>query len=103
MSTQDTTITAGAARAGALGGTEAPEVAVHLFAAAAAALGSDTARVRGRTVAEVLDALGARTDDEGRRVLARSSVLVNAVACRDRDRQLAAADRVDVLPPFAGG
>lgn len=81
----------------------APLVEVRLFAAAAAALGTDRAEAPGRTVAEVLDALGERTDDDGRRVLARSSVLLNAVACSDRGRRLSAGDRLDVLPPFAGG
>ena len=33
----------------------------------------------------------------------RSSLLVNAVACTDHSRVLADGDRIDVLPPFAGG
>ncbi|MGO3506052.1 MAG: MoaD/ThiS family protein [Brachybacterium tyrofermentans] len=33
----------------------------------------------------------------------RSSILVNAVACTDRDQELRDGDRLDVLPPFAGG
>lgn len=81
----------------------APLVEVRLFAAASAALGTDRAEAPGHTIAEVLNALGERTDDAGRRVLARSSVLLNAVACSDRDRRLSAGDRLDVLPPFAGG
>lgn len=80
-----------------------PTVQIHLFAAAAAALGTDRTDVEAATVAEAITALGERTDDEGRRVLARSSVLVNAVACPDHTRALADGDRVDVLPPFAGG
>lgn len=87
------------------GGTEgvAPEIAVHLFAAAAAALGDDRVTVSGRTVADVLAALAERVDADGRRVLERSSILVNSVASTDRSRALAAGDRLDVLPPFAGG
>jgi molybdopterin converting factor small subunit len=37
------------------------------------------------------------------RILARSSLLLNEVAVRDRATVLAAGDVVDVLPPFAGG
>ncbi|UYG17136.1 MoaD/ThiS family protein [Brachybacterium huguangmaarense] len=80
-----------------------PLIEVRLFAAAAAALGTDLAEAPGRTVAEVIAALSARTDAEGARVLGRSSVLVNAVACRDHDRRVFPGDRLDVLPPFAGG
>lgn len=81
----------------------APLVTVHLFAAAAAALGTDRTEAPGHTIAEVLDALGERTDEQGRAVLARSSVLVDGVAARDRTRELGAGERLDVLPPFAGG
>lgn len=81
----------------------APLIEVRLFAAAAAALGTDLAEAPGRTVAEVIAALSERTDAEGARVLGRSSVLVNAVACRDHAAPLSPGDRLDVLPPFAGG
>ncbi len=80
-----------------------PLIEVRLFAAAAAALGTDLTEAPGRTVAEVITALSARTDADGARVLGRSSVLVNAVACRDHDRRVFPGDRLDVLPPFAGG
>lgn len=78
-------------------------VEVHLFAAAAAALGTETTTVAAGPLSGALAQLGERTDDVGRRVLNRSSVLVNAVACTDLDRELVAGDRLDVLPPFAGG
>lgn len=102
--TTETATTAGgpAATGGGTPGA-APEIAVHLFAAAAAALGDDRVTVSGRTVAEVLAALAERVDADGRRVLERSSILVNSVVCTDRSRALAAGDRLDVLPPFAGG
>lgn len=83
--------------------TTAPMIPVRLFAAAAAAIGEEEVAVPARTVAEAIAVLGERTDDEGRRVLARSSVLVNAVATTDREHELGHGDRVDVLPPFAGG
>ncbi len=81
----------------------APLIPVRLFAAAAAAIGEEETAVPARTVAEAITALGERTHEEGRRVLARSSVLVNSVATPDRERELGHGDRLDVLPPFAGG
>ena len=36
-------------------------------------------------------------------VISRSTFLVNGFAARDRSMPLAAADTVDILPPFAGG
>lgn len=84
-------------------GTACATVDVHLFAAAAAALGTDGLTARASTVRELLAQLGRDRDDEARRVLARSSVLVGSVARRDHDLPLQEGDRVDVLPPFAGG
>lgn len=84
----------------------APEVTVRLFAAAHAALGTGEVTVTAATVAEALEAALAQAPDgaadEARAVFARSSVLVNQVSA-DRDRALGVGDRVDVLPPFAGG
>ena len=80
-----------------------PEVEVHLFAAVAAALGAETMRLRAGTVEDVLAQLRATTDAPGARVIGACSLLVNSVVCRDRSRALAPGDRVDVLPPFAGG
>lgn len=80
-----------------------PLIEVRLFAAAAAAIGGDRTEVPARTLAEVVERLAERTDAEGARVIARSSLLLNAVACRDHERELFPGDRVDVLPPFAGG
>ncbi|MGY5764042.1 MoaD/ThiS family protein [Brachybacterium sp. DNPG3] len=81
----------------------APEIAVSLFAGAAAEYGAETATVRGTTLQEVLDALVAGTTERGATAIRRSSFLVNGSARTDLDRPLAAGDRVDVLPPFAGG
>ncbi|WP_422116818.1 MoaD/ThiS family protein [Brachybacterium sp. UNK5269] len=80
-----------------------PAISVHLFAGAAAAFGADTATVHGATLQQALDELLRGASDEAARVVDRSSFLINAVACTDRDRALADGDRVDVLPPFAGG
>ncbi|MDO5663331.1 MAG: MoaD/ThiS family protein, partial [Brachybacterium sp.] len=76
----------------------APLIEVRLFAAAAAALGGDRMSVPAGTVRELLASLAEHTDDEGARVLERSSLLVNAVASRDRDQELGPGDQVDVLP-----
>lgn len=88
---------------GATGATEAATVTVRLFAGAAAAYGSDTATVRGATVAEAIRDLTAGASADATTAIERSSLLVNAVACTDHSRVLADGDRIDVLPPFAGG
>ncbi|EWS81886.1 MoaD/ThiS family protein [Brachybacterium phenoliresistens] len=84
-------------------GASLPEIEVHLFAAVAAALGAERMLLRAGTVDEALGQLRAATDAPGARVLDSCSLLVNSVVCRDRTRALAPGDRVDVLPPFAGG
>lgn len=83
--------------------TPTPTIAVRLFAGAAAAFGADAATVPARTLEELVAALTADGSAEAARVIARSSFLVNAVARPDLSRPLADGDRVDVLPPFAGG
>lgn len=81
----------------------APEIAVRLFAGAAAEFGADDATVRARTVGELVQALTASATPEAARVIGRSSLLVDGVACTEHDRALGPGTRVDVLPPFAGG
>lgn len=81
----------------------APRIAVRLFAGAAAEFGADATTVQAATVQDAVDALLAGASAEAARVIDRSSVLINAVACTDRTRALADGDRMDVLPPFAGG
>lgn len=79
------------------------EVTVHLFAGAAAELGTDLTSVRAATVAEALAALLDGASERARTVVGRSSVLVDGLACRDHGTELAPGARLDVLPPFAGG
>jgi sulfur-carrier protein len=81
----------------------APTIAVRLFAGAAAEFGADAASARGATLQEALEDLLTSASPEAARVIGRSSFLVNAVACTDRSQPLVAGDRLDVLPPFAGG
>ena len=80
-----------------------PTLTVRLFAGAAAEYGADTAIVRGGSVHEALTDLVRGASPDAARVIDRSSILVNAVACTDRDQTLCDGDRLDVLPPFAGG
>lgn len=80
-----------------------PTITVRPFAAAAAELGTSETRVEASTVAEALEALLEGASEEARRVVERSSLLLNAVSCQDPARELADGDRLDVLPPFAGG
>lgn len=84
-------------------GTDTPLIAVRLFAGAAAEYGADIASVRAGTLQDLIDALTEGASAEAARVIGRSSFLVDAVACTDRDRVLTEGTRVDVLPPFAGG
>lgn len=103
--------TAGAARTTGAAGTtdaattprDAPAIAVQLFAGAAAEYGADTTTVHGATLQEALEDLLSAASPQAARVIGRSSFLVNAIACTDRGRELAEGDRLDVLPPFAGG
>lgn len=80
-----------------------PRVQVHLFAAAAAELGADELTVHGATLGAVLGALVDGAGETARQVVSRCSLLVNGVATGDLERPLVEGDRVDVLPPFAGG
>lgn len=84
-------------------GTAIPAVAVRLFAGAAAAYGADTATVHGSTVAEAISDLTEGASADARTAIERSSLLVNAISCTDHSRALEDGDRIDVLPPFAGG
>ncbi|WP_227497186.1 MoaD/ThiS family protein [Planctomonas psychrotolerans] len=95
-------------------------VDVHYFAAARAARGRSAETIEaedGASIATLLDAVlrdavpresegnGATTPDRGslEEVFARCSFLVNAEAASGTDHSLAHGDRLDVLPPFAGG
>ena len=80
-----------------------PAITVRLFAGAAAEFGADAATVHGATLRDALADLLETASPDAARVIGRSSLLVNAVACTDLDRALAEGDRLDVLPPFAGG
>ena len=86
--------------------TDAVTVEVRYFAAAAEAAGCDAEHVRlapGTTVGALLDALGARHGAGLADVAARCALLVDGVLHRDRTAPLGTPERVDVLPPFAGG
>ncbi|PFG40670.1 molybdopterin converting factor small subunit [Georgenia soli] len=83
---------------------------VRYFAAAAEAAAvpaEDVALTDGATAEDLVAALAEARGPALGRVLAISSLLVDDVVREDRDAPLtapgAAAVRVDVLPPFAGG
>jgi molybdopterin converting factor small subunit len=81
------------------------QLTVRYFAGAGAAAGLDEEVVEvpdGVTVDALAALLGQRHGDRLGRVLASSTFLVDEVP-GGRERQLAGARQVDVLPPFAGG
>ncbi|APX34301.1 molybdopterin synthase sulfur carrier subunit [Brachybacterium sp. P6-10-X1] len=81
----------------------APAITVQLFAGAAAEYGAETTTVHGTTLQDALDDLLSTASPQAAQAIGRSSFLVNAVACTDRGRALSEGDRLDVLPPLAGG
>ena len=80
-------------------------ITVRYFAAARAAAGSESEQLTvraGATVGELIDTLGARSQELAR-VLGRCSYLCDGLAVRDQAQPLQAGTTIDVLPPFAGG
>jgi molybdopterin synthase sulfur carrier subunit len=82
--------------------TGAGAVTVRYFAAAAEAAGVESEELpMVATVGQLRTVLVERYGDAMARVLASGSFLVDGVVSRNDDRTL--GERVDVLPPFAGG
>jgi molybdopterin synthase sulfur carrier subunit len=78
------------------------QVQVRYFAAAKAATGvAEESRVlpSGATIGGFLEDLASSSPA----VFARCSFIVNGTATTDRNQVLGDGDRLDVLPPFAGG
>jgi molybdopterin synthase sulfur carrier subunit len=88
--------------------TELPQdgVEVQFFAAARSAYGANSAHVEPGSLTDVLQRLVVRAPALAA-VLPRCSFLINGYAVTDSsddgDHMLTAGDRLDVLPPFAGG
>jgi len=81
------------------------QVTVRYFAAARAAAGADSETLAlrpGATVAELVKGLAGR-DEHLANVLNRCSYLRDGIAVRDETIGLGSGDKIDVLPPFAGG
>ena len=79
-------------------------VTVRYFAAAAEAAGLEEERLvfeSGATLASLKALLADRYGDQMRKVMDAGSFLIDQVVRRDPAAAL--SDRVDVLPPFAGG
>jgi len=80
------------------------DVTVRYFAAAAEAAGRSEETLgfaAGSTLGDLKDLLEQRYGDPMSRVLRSGSFLIDKVVRRDAGHPL--SDRVDVLPPFAGG
>jgi molybdopterin synthase sulfur carrier subunit len=80
-------------------------ITVRYFAAARAAVGSDSEQLTvrpGATISELVDGLRGRSRELAQ-VLRRCSFLCDGVAVRDQAQPLQAGNTIDVLPPFAGG
>lgn len=93
-------------------GTAAGTVRVRLFAAAraAAGTGAEVLPLDGSTVRRGVEPLLVERHPEpvpGQpplgQVLARSSFLLDGVACPDPEARVATGTVLDVLPPFSGG
>lgn len=82
-------------------GRAAPVVSVRFWAGARAAAGVDTQQVTAATIAELTTALEQR-HPELTSVLPVASLLVDGHAAPP-ETVLAEGQRVEVLPPFAGG
>jgi sulfur-carrier protein len=83
-----------------------PLVTFNFWAGARAAAGTPSESAVGSTVAEALDAVLTRHDDERfTRVIRASSLLVDEIAASAETlrQPLEEAIVVEVLPPFAGG
>ena len=82
-------------------------VTIRYFAGArvAAGIAEETLTLPpdGCSVAELIPMLEERHGERLAKVLGAASLLVDGVACRDRDAPLPANSTVDILPPFAGG
>lgn len=80
-------------------------ITVRYFAAARAAVGSESEQLIMRSGTTVDDLVTGLADRNGElaRVLLRCSFLLNGIAVRDRGQALKGGTTVDVLPPFAGG
>ncbi len=79
---------------------------IRYWAAARAAAGVAEERFEAATLEEALSAAAAGRGEEFRRVLARSSFLVDGAPAGARDLasvRLHEGATVEVLPPFAGG
>ena len=81
-----------------------PAIAVHLFAAARAAVGADQVDVPGSSLGDVIAHLSTNYPRFAT-VAPQCSYLVDGLAAHGDPRSvlLAPDTRVDVLPPFAGG
>src|SRR5699024_2538373 len=100
MTSDDLTTAQTAAETARPGG---PRSAVRPFGGAAAAFGADATTVHAGTPGEVIAVLRRGGSAGAGRGTDRARCPANAVARTDRARMLADGDRVDVLPPFAGG
>jgi molybdopterin converting factor small subunit len=81
------------------------DIGVRYFAAAQAAVGSDSEELTvraGVTVRDLVEELSSR-NPELARVLPRCSYLCDGVAVHDKAQPLHCGNTIDVLPPFAGG
>ena len=77
-------------------------IEVHLFAAARSAAGAPTLTAPAGSLGDVLAHLG-RAAPRLAEVLPRCSFLLDGLAVTEDEQVLAGGQRLDVLPPFAGG
>jgi molybdopterin converting factor small subunit len=79
------------------------EITVRYYASARAASGVAHEPLNAVTVADAVEAIGARHGARMTAILRASSLLLDGMHVADLSTQLAGASELDVLPPFAGG
>ena len=79
-----------------------PEISVRLFAALRELAGSSRVEAEGRTVGEVIEALGARYGERFEKIARAGSAVVDGERA-DPATPLTGAEEVALLPPVSGG
>jgi len=78
-------------------------ILIRYWAGAKAAAGVESEKIEAATVLSALDSVAGPERGELRRVIERSSLLLDGVVVHDRTLPLIDGQILEILPPFAGG